>query len=163
MCPIIKYKWLERRTGIFFSLLTQLYRSRSHLRGSFFIWFRFRSSHIRFISYAFVNGTIVITFPFAWWKLACVAGVRKGRGRKLGRETSRALRVSLAPKTPFPKTPFPFPFKRLPRRLGENNVLQLSYEATDSPMKTMVCIQSAVCILYCPPIYTLRINKTWAY
>ena len=63
--------------------------------------------------------------------LACVAGFRKGRGRELGRETtregggervflppsSRAPRVSLAPKTPFPKTPFPFSFKRLPRRL----------------------------------------------
>ena len=44
--------------------------------------------------------------------VACVAGVRKGRGRELERETSRAPRVSLAPKTPFP-----FPFKRLPRRL----------------------------------------------
>ena len=82
-----------------------------------------------------------------------MAGVRKGRGRELGRETthegvltnqdfnirlvdvnneknngflagvslppsSRPPRVSLAPKTLFPKTPFPFPFKRLPRRLS---------------------------------------------
>ena len=51
-------------------------------------------------------------------------GVRKGRGRELGRETTREgggfpslparapPRVSLAPKTPFP-----IPFKRLPRRL----------------------------------------------
>ena len=31
--------------------------------------------------------------------------------------SSRPPRVSLAPKTLFPKTPFPFPFKRLPRRL----------------------------------------------
>ena len=31
--------------------------------------------------------------------------------------SSRAPRVSLAPKTPFHKTPFPIPFKRLPRRL----------------------------------------------
>ena len=31
--------------------------------------------------------------------------------------SSRAPRVSLAPKTPFPKTAFPFPFKSLPRRL----------------------------------------------
>ena len=31
---------------------------------------------------------------------------------------SRAPRVSPAPKTPFPKTPSPFPFKGLPRRLG---------------------------------------------
>ena len=55
----------------------------------------------------------------AVFRIACVAGVRKGRGRgrELGRETSRAPLVSLAPKTPFPKTPFPFPFKRLPRRL----------------------------------------------
>ena len=28
-----------------------------------------------------------------------------------------APRVSLAPKNPFHKTPFPFPFKHLPRRL----------------------------------------------
>ena len=51
------------------------------------------------------------------WQVAYVAGLRKGRGRELGRETSRAPHVSLAPKTPFPKAPFPFPFKRLPRRL----------------------------------------------
>ena len=44
-------------------------------------------------------------------QLACVAGVRKGRERELG----RAPRVSLAPETPFP-----FPFKRLPRRLLYN-------------------------------------------
>ena len=31
--------------------------------------------------------------------------------------SSRAPRVSLVPKTPFPRTPFPFPFKHLPRRL----------------------------------------------
>ena len=31
--------------------------------------------------------------------------------------SSRAPHVSLAPKTPFPKVPFPFPFKRLPHRL----------------------------------------------
>ena len=31
--------------------------------------------------------------------------------------SSHAPRISLAPKTPFPKTPFLFPFKRLPRRL----------------------------------------------
>ena len=36
--------------------------------------------------------------------------------------SSRASRVSLAPKTPFPKTPFPFPFKRLPRRLRSPKV-----------------------------------------
>ena len=41
---------------------------------------------------------------------------------------------------------------------------QLIYEATDSPivfltLKTMVCIQSTVCIFYCPPIYTLRIGQ----
>ena len=30
---------------------------------------------------------------------------------------------SLARKTPFHKAPFPFPFKRLPRRLGPNNNL----------------------------------------
>ena len=42
--------------------------------------------------------------------LACVAGVRKGRGRELGRE-GKGIRA--------PKTPFPFPFKRLPRRLGQ--------------------------------------------
>ena len=35
-----------------------------------------------------------------------MAGVRKGRGRELGRET-----------------PFPIPFKRLPRRLIKNGLL----------------------------------------
>ena len=39
----------------------------------------------------------------------------------------RAPRFSLAPKTPFPKTPFPFPFKRQPRRLAI--FLSLSYKA----------------------------------
>ena len=33
---------------------------------------------------------------------------------------SRPPRVSLAVKTLFPKTPSPFPFKRLPRRLRSN-------------------------------------------
>ena len=37
--------------------------------------------------------------------------------------SSRAPRVSLAPKTPFLKTPFPFPFKRLPRRLCRTKML----------------------------------------
>ena len=49
--------------------------------------------------------------------VACVVGVWKGREREK-RETQNARdppRVSLAPKTRFPKTPFPFSFKRLPR------------------------------------------------
>ena len=48
-------------------------------------------------------------------RIACVAGVWKGRERGFwarGKREGRASRVSLAPKTPFP-----FPFKRLPRRL----------------------------------------------
>ena len=69
-------------------------------------------------------------FKGPFW-VACVAGVWKGRERGFwARETrgareaegkegnppsSRASRVSLAPKTPFP-----FPFKRLPRRLRKN-------------------------------------------
>ena len=45
--------------------------------------------------------------------------------------SSRVPRVSLAPKTPFPKAPFPFPFKRLPRRLlflcrGWDRILSIS-------------------------------------
>ena len=40
-------------------------------------------------------------------RLACVAGVRKRRGRELGRETTRS-RV---------RPNFPFPFPRRPRRL----------------------------------------------
>ena len=39
------------------------------------------------------------------------------RGRRFPSLLPRAPRVSLATKTPLPKTPFPFPFKRLPRRL----------------------------------------------
>ena len=55
--------------------------------------------------------------------LDCTQNARGARGGKEGGKdvslppSSRAPRVSLAPKTPFPKTPFPFPFKRLPRRL----------------------------------------------
>ena len=48
-------------------------------------------------------------------RIACVAGVWKGRERGFwarGKREGRASRVSLAPKTPFP-----FPFKPLPRRL----------------------------------------------
>ena len=45
----------------------------------------------------------VCMWYFVSRSVACVAGVRKGRGKEF--------------KTPFPKTPFPFPFKRLPRRL----------------------------------------------
>ena len=39
----------------FFRLLTQLHKLRSQLRGSFFIWFHFRSCHIWFISYTFAK------------------------------------------------------------------------------------------------------------
>ena len=50
-------------------------------------------------------------------KVACVAGVRNGRGRELGRETTRPLFPSLLPRAPLaflsrPKLPFsklPFP------------------------------------------------------
>ena len=51
---------------------------------------------------------------------------RKGKGISGARDhargvslppSSHAPRISLTPKTPFPKTPFLFPFKRLPRRL----------------------------------------------
>ena len=44
--------------------------------------------------------------------------------------SSRAPRVSLAPKAPVPKTPFPFPFKRLPRRLGCLEAVQQSIFAS---------------------------------
>ena len=40
-----------------------------------------------------------------------------GKASLVSISSSRPPRVSLAPKTLFPKTPFPFPFKRLPRRL----------------------------------------------
>ena len=78
-------------------------------------------SHMQASMYMFLKNiwkAIKEVDPLCQASLACVADVRKGRGRELGRETSRAPRVSLAPKTPFPKTPFPFPFKRLPRRLS---------------------------------------------
>ena len=42
---------------------------------------------------------------------------REGKGRNAQK---RAPRVSLAPKNPFPKTPFLFPFKRLPPRLDKH-------------------------------------------
>ena len=42
--------------------------------------------------------------------IACVADVRKERGRELGREAKGIRARDL-------ETPFPFPFKRLPRRL----------------------------------------------
>ena len=44
-------------------------------------------------------------------RLACMEGVRKGRGRELGRESTRSR---ARPNFPFP---FPFPFQRRPRRL----------------------------------------------
>ena len=58
--------------------------------------------------------------------MASLRGRRlKGKGKgALGKgvlvslpPSSRAPRFSLAPKTPFSKTPFPLPFKRQPRRL----------------------------------------------
>ena len=51
-----------------------------------------------------------------------MAGVRKERGRGLGRETTPP-RVSLAPKTPFP-----IPFKRLPRRLSRKRSRKSVYD-----------------------------------
>ena len=42
----------------------------------------------------------------------------KGKGKGIWAR-DHVPRVSLELKTPFPKTPFPFPFKRLARRLNE--------------------------------------------
>ena len=61
--------------------------------------------------------------------MACVAGVRKGRGKELGRDATREGggrreegRVRVWGSFPFslvrPNSPFPSPFYRLPRRLG---------------------------------------------
>ena len=55
--------------------------------------------------------------------IACVAGVRKGRGRELGSEITREGGGRRRRGVPFlspsrrPNSPFPFPFKRRPRRL----------------------------------------------
>ena len=52
---------------LFFRLLT--HKLRSQLRGSFFIWFHFRSSHIWFISYTFVTVQTLAGFlktPNSW-------------------------------------------------------------------------------------------------
>ena len=52
---------------------------------------------------------VTVKYRLAQASLACVAGVRKGRGRELGRETTReggVIPVSLA----RPNSPFPFPF-----------------------------------------------------
>ena len=50
-------------------------------------------------------------------------------------------RVSLAPKTAFPKTPFPFPFKRLPRRLNEWVIKTFRKHPKNSKF---VCINSSL-------------------
>ena len=52
---------------------------------------------------------VTVKYRLAQASLACVAGVRKGRGRELGRETTReggVIPVSLARRN----SPFPFPF-----------------------------------------------------
>ena len=46
-----------------------------------------------------------------------MAGVRKGRGRELGRETTREGEGSFPFSLARPNSPFPFPFWPLPRRL----------------------------------------------
>ena len=48
----------------FFRLLMQLHKLRSQLRGSFFIWFHFRSFYIWFIRYTFIT---FISFTGTFW------------------------------------------------------------------------------------------------
>ena len=48
--------------------------------------------------------TLLVSLRLAWME-----GVRKGRGRELGRESTRSRAR--------PNFPFPFPFQRRPRRL----------------------------------------------
>ena len=69
------------------------------------------------------NGAVLFTkkVEIGWVKKLLRCSLRgrrlKGKGKEETQNARDAPRVSLAPKTPFPKTPFPFPFKRLPRRL----------------------------------------------
>ena len=71
----------------------------------------------------FINLILINRTPFTSLRGRHLKGKGKGiRARDHARgvslpPSSHAPRVSLTPKTPFPKTPFLFPFKRLPRRL----------------------------------------------
>ena len=62
------------------------------------------------------------------FQLACVAGVRKGRGRELGRPTRSLAR---------PNSLFPFPFQRRPRRLRfSHNRSYVADEVLPTPCPT---------------------------
>ena len=82
-----------------------------------FVGLQDSSSPIVFLGY--INKQLsghLATKRFHWWrddrKLACVAGVERGRGRgNLGARESASSRALIL---------FPFPFERLPRRLTVN-------------------------------------------
>ena len=76
----------------------------------------------------FLRGQLIRLNPIKYVALlvACVAGVWKGRERRFWARGKRDPRVSLAPKTPFP-----FPFKRLPRRLHFSKVRKFSCRVLD--------------------------------
>ena len=60
----------------------------------------------------------------AFEMVACVTGVWKGKGGGVGREGNARGAPPLAFLSRLKLTPFPFPFKRLPRRLLKWSSLQ---------------------------------------
>ena len=57
----------------------------------------------------------------------------QGKGKGFWARGKRASRVSLAPKTPFP-----FPFKRLPRRLGDEKRAPLKTPAWEATLTVVL-------------------------
>ena len=89
-----------------------------HVRSLTLLYIIFERKGNPFVYLILINRT-----PFTSQRGRRLKGKGKGiRARDHARgvslpPSSHAPRVSLTPKTPFPKTPFLFPFKRLPRRL----------------------------------------------
>ena len=115
---------------------------------TFFVWIRVRISELGGITriHGFVRTRSCprvslapkTPFPFPFKRLSrrlvqsslrCSRLEGKGKGVLGARETrgpGRAPRVSLSPKTPFP-----FPFKRLPRRLSSKTAMNLIFTYPD--------------------------------
>ena len=90
-----------------------------------------------------MNGRKLYPFLFSAPCLACVAGVRKGRGRELGRETHT---LSCAPKFPLPlstpatqatpcpfRVPFTFASSPLSESLEQATLIQVCHSRSSSP------------------------------
>ena len=91
------------------------------------------------------------------WQLACVAGIRKGRGRELGRETAREGGGRRG--TPANKPLFS-PFQLLIKKYNKSNATMNDYLSNKSGHDACILVLFFALIFFCFP--KMR-NLKWRY